>query len=143
MLTQRHIQLICDDLSRSQNTVGILLCGSYAYGEPTEGSDLDIRVITNDGSNLDGRGLRLFGTPIELLVNSPERVRANFQECVITSIPYTVHFWAHGTVLLDRIGIVAELQREARELWARGPQVGIWRHTKTCDRGRIKYTSVP
>lgn len=141
MLTKEQIKMICDALAANKSTDGILLCGSYAYGQPTDASDLDLRVITNDGSNFDGRGLRLFDTDIELLVNSPERLRDYFTECVTTGLPYAVHFWAHGTILLDRTGIMAQLQQEARGLWQRGPNQGEWKHKKTRTEGTIKYSA--
>ena len=40
--------LIVDNLVRSVHPKKIFLFGSYAYGEPTEESDLDILVITDD-----------------------------------------------------------------------------------------------
>jgi len=141
MLTKEQSDIICTALAANKSTDGILLCGSYAYGQPTDASDLDLRVITNDGSNFDGRGLRLFNTDIELFVNSPERVRGYFEECVATGIPHAVHFWAHGTIILDRTGITTQLQQEARELWHRGPHEGVWRHIKTRAAGTVGYST--
>lgn len=141
MLTKEQIAFICAAFATNKNTDGILLCGSYAYGQPTNGSDLDLRVITNDGTDFDGRGLRMFDTDIELLVNSPERLRAYFEECVATGIPYAVHFWTHGTIIFDRTGIVAQLQQEAQKLWRQGPKEGVWKHKKTRDGGVIKYSA--
>ncbi len=142
MLTKEQITIIYEAFSANKNTDGVLLCGSYAYGQPTDSSDLDLRVITNDNTNFDGRGLRMFDTDIELLVNSPERIREYFRECAATGIPYAVHFWTHGTSIFDRTGIVCKLQIEARELWNRGPNTGAWRHTKTRLSGKVKYSSV-
>ncbi len=141
MLTNEQIDLIYKALAANKNTDGILLCGSYAYGQPTDASDLDLRVVTNDGSNFDGRGLRLFDTDIELLVNSPERIRRYFQVGLTTGIPYAIHFWTYGTIILDRSGILAELQKEASLLWHHGPNKGTWRHKKTRTTGRVKYSS--
>lgn len=140
MLASEQIETICNLFAANKNTTGILLCGSYIYGKPTDESDLDIRVVTNDGSGFDGRGLRMFDTDIELLVNPPERIRRYFQECIETGIPFAVHFWAHGKIVLDRTGVLAELQREAQELWRRGPNTGTWQHKKTRASGLAPYT---
>lgn len=122
MLTQEQIKLICSMFAANKNTDGVLICGSYAsYGQPTDESDLDLRIVTNDGSGFNGHGLRLFDTDIELFANPPERLRLYFEECVATGKPHAVHFWAHGTIVLDRSGVLAQLQQEARALWQRGP----------------------
>lgn len=139
MLTPKQIRSIWEPFKTNRNTEGILLCGSYAYGKPTANSDLDLRVVTGDGTNFDGRGLRLFDVQIELLVNSPEAIRRYFEECILTGTPHAVHFWAHGKSLFDRRGLIATLQAEARVLWKRGPIEGVWRHTKTRIGGKADY----
>jgi predicted nucleotidyltransferase len=42
-----YIPLIIEKLKRT-NPEKIILFGSYAYGDPSEGSDLDILVVTGD-----------------------------------------------------------------------------------------------
>ena len=44
---QKYIQEIVEKL-KSINPYLIILFGSYAYGTPTEDSDIDILVVTND-----------------------------------------------------------------------------------------------
>ena len=130
MLTTDQIDFICNAFAANQNTAGILLCGSYVYGKPTETSDLDIRIVTNDGSEFDGRGLRMFDTAIELRAKPPDRIRRHFVICLATANPCAIHYWAHGKIILDRTGVLSELQKEAQELWKRGPDNGVWIHKK-------------
>ena len=56
----------------------VILFGSYAYGEPTEDSDLDILIVTERRLNLEeaykmrGKFLRDFSTPVQLICVSDE-----------------------------------------------------------------------
>ena len=136
MLTQNQIDEVCKEVAARKNVIGVLLCGSYIYGEPTDESDLDVRAVTSDGFNADERDTWRFGHRIELFVNSPERIRCYFRECVTTGRPHTVHFWAHGRVILDPTGIVSILHREAKAIWLRGPDTGKWEHRKDKWRNR-------
>jgi predicted nucleotidyltransferase len=47
MTGSAYIPLIVDKLKQTEPEK-IILFGSYAYGEPSEDSDLDILVVTND-----------------------------------------------------------------------------------------------
>ena len=141
MLNQEQIDEVCCEVASRKNVTGILLCGSYIYGQPTNASDLDIRAITNDGSNSDERETLRFGTRIELFTNSPERMRRYFEECLVTGISHAVHFWANGQIISDMNGILAKLQSEARELYKRGPNIGVWKHKeKWIGREVLKIT---
>ncbi|MEI7741475.1 MAG: nucleotidyltransferase domain-containing protein [bacterium] len=139
MLTSEQIDQICAEYPSRGHIDGILLCGSYVYGEPTEESDLDIRVVSNDGSSLDGRDTWRFGTRIELFINPPERLREYFEECMATAKPHAVHFWAHGRIVFDRNGVAAALQKEAREIWERGPRTGTWQHLEKWQNRKVAY----
>jgi predicted nucleotidyltransferase len=48
MITENLKNTIIDNLVRSVHPKKIFLFGSYVYGEPTNDSDLDILVITDD-----------------------------------------------------------------------------------------------
>ena len=45
MITREDIQATCDDIVREFEPLQIILFGSYAYGTPTEDSDVDLLVI--------------------------------------------------------------------------------------------------
>ncbi len=45
MVTQKDIQATCDDIVREFSPLQIILFGSYAYGTPTEDSDIDLLVV--------------------------------------------------------------------------------------------------
>ena len=46
MVTRRDIQATCDDIVREFAPLQVVLFGSYAYGTPTEYSDVDLLVAT-------------------------------------------------------------------------------------------------
>ena len=45
MINREDIQLICDDIVREFAPLQVILFGSYAYGAPTEDSDVDLLVV--------------------------------------------------------------------------------------------------
>ena len=48
MNKEEYINLIIEKLKNTINPYKIILFGSYAYGNPTKDSDIDIIVVTND-----------------------------------------------------------------------------------------------
>ncbi len=53
MITQEQIQFVVNTIVESQNPEKIVLFGSYAYGIPSENSDLDLLVVKDSSiSNL-------------------------------------------------------------------------------------------
>ena len=45
MVDPKDIQATCDDIAREFAPLKIILFGSYAYGTPTEDSDVDLCVV--------------------------------------------------------------------------------------------------
>ena len=45
MISAREIQATCDDIVRAFSPLQVILFGSYAYGTPTEESDVDMFVV--------------------------------------------------------------------------------------------------
>jgi HEPN domain-containing protein/predicted nucleotidyltransferase len=45
MVTRQDIQATCDDIVREFSPLQVILFGSYAYGTPTEDSDVDLLVV--------------------------------------------------------------------------------------------------
>ena len=127
MLSKRQIEKIVNEISIKANVQGVLLAGSYVYGCPTEESDLDVRIITSDGSNRDDRNWRKYGKTIEAFYNSPTQVRKYYSEAIKEGDETIVNIWRKGRVVYDPNGIVSVLQQEAIDLWERGPETGEWK----------------
>ena len=80
MVDPKDIQATCDDIAREFAPLKIILFGSYAYGTPTEDSDVDLCVIMaipesqtrRQAVEIRQRIPRRFR--IDLLVRSPEEI---------------------------------------------------------------------
>lgn len=95
------VQRLVDGLQPEQ----IILFGSYAYGEPTQGSDLDLMIVVADSSERPYRReqkayacVGAVGVPKDLLVLTREEFES--QACVVTSLARRVK--EKGRILYER-----------------------------------------
>ena len=80
MVTREAIQATCDDIVREFTPLQVILFGSYAYGTPTEDSDVDLLVVMdipksefrNKAVEIRERIPHRFS--LDLLVRSPEEI---------------------------------------------------------------------
>lgn len=80
MVTRQEIQATCDDIVREFAPLQVILFGSYAYGTPTEDSDVDMLVVmdipksefTRKAIEIRQRISYRFG--LDLWVRSPEEI---------------------------------------------------------------------
>ena len=80
MVTRQEIQATCDDIVREFSPLQVILFGSYAYGTPTEESDVDLLVVMKipesetrqQAVEIDERIPHRFR--MDLLVRSPEEI---------------------------------------------------------------------
>ena len=80
MITREDIQATCDDIVREFSPLQVILFGSYAYGTPTEDSDVDLLVVMDIPESETRRQAveilqripRRFS--MDILVRSPEEV---------------------------------------------------------------------
>ncbi len=80
MIAREDIQATCDDIVREFSPLQVILFGSYAYGTPTEDSDVDLLVVMDIPESETRRQAveilqripRRFS--MDLLVRSPEEV---------------------------------------------------------------------
>jgi predicted nucleotidyltransferase len=81
MITQAQIENIVHRIIDNVRPDKIILFGSYAYGSPSEDSDLDLLIIQNTPIEKVKRGreirkfLRGIGIPIDLVVYTPQEVK--------------------------------------------------------------------
>ncbi len=83
MITEEQIQAVVRRIVEGYAPDRIILFGSYAYGEPTEDSDLDLLVVKSGlGPTRQERALavrrlvRGVGVPMDILVRTPTEVIA-------------------------------------------------------------------
>ncbi len=80
MTSLEMIKQFCDRVAREFRPQKIILFGSYAYGQPTEASDVDLLVIMpyRGSATRKSVAIRLkvrAPFPLDLLVCSPAKVR--------------------------------------------------------------------
>lgn len=83
-ISRSHIRKYAEQIARQFHPQKIILFGSYAYGKPTEDSDVDMLVILP----FEGKGAHkateiLLATdprfPIDLLVRTPEQIKTRLK----------------------------------------------------------------
>ncbi len=104
-VTPDLIQYVADKIARAVNPQKIILFGSWARGEMTEDSDIDLFVVHD--SELSNREMyrriarllwgRLFG--VDLIVRNPQDVALNLAD---NNPFYTYHLFRDGKVLYER-----------------------------------------
>ena len=78
MITQQQIDQVIQTIVEEYQPEKIFLFGSYAYGEPTKESDLDLLIIKKSNDRFNQRSaevrelLEAFHFPIEILVYTPQ-----------------------------------------------------------------------
>ena len=94
MIARKEIQTYCDAIAREFKPRKIILFGSYAYGTPTEDSDVDLMVVM---ARTRSRGVRMSlkirqrldsTFPMDLLVRTPAEIRKrlNWHDCFIEEV---------------------------------------------------------
>jgi len=85
LIGDRQIQELAQQIAERFQPEKIILFGSYAYGEPHSGSDVDLLIIMN----FQGRGIDMAGViwnanrpgfPVDFIVKSPEEVAWRYQQ---------------------------------------------------------------
>ena len=80
MVTRQDIQATCDDIVREFSPLQVILFGSYAYGTPTEDSDVDLLVVMDIPESETRQRAVEIGERIphrfrmDLLVRSPKKI---------------------------------------------------------------------
>jgi hypothetical protein len=96
---------------------GVLAAGSRIYGRPGPTSDLDVHVVTK-GQHRRRCNRVMCGVEVEFFVNPVFQIRRYlYRERKLT----TIHMFAFGQPIYDPLGVMADLQTEARILWEAGP----------------------
>ena len=86
MVAMPDIQRYCDAIAAAFKPNRIILFGSYAYGTPTEDSDVDVLVVMPTDPTLGHRpALKIreqvsAGFPVDVLVRDPSFIRERLQE---------------------------------------------------------------
>jgi len=80
MITPSQIRQFSDEIARRFHPERIILFGSYAYGTPTEDSDVDLLVVMSYQGRPVAKAIEVrqavrAGFPMDLLVYTPEHIQ--------------------------------------------------------------------
>lgn len=80
MIPEEEIQELSERIAREFRPHSIILFGSYAYGTPTDDSDIDLLVILPFDGKPIHKALEILRKvrpriPVDLLVRTPEQVK--------------------------------------------------------------------
>ena len=102
MVQRRQIRKFCDAIAREFRPQKIVLFGSYAYGKPTENSDVDLLVIMPFDRRRGRKSLEIrqripADFPLDLIVRTPEFIaqRLAWGDC------FTQEIVARGKVVYE------------------------------------------
>ena len=84
MIEQTKIQAFVDEVVRQFQPERVVLFGSYAYGQPTEDSDVDLLVIMDHAGDSAVQAAEIrkrirAGFPLDLIVRSPQTIRQRIE----------------------------------------------------------------
>lgn len=103
-------------------SVGIVVSGTILRGQPHAASDLDLVVMHEPAWRQ--RTQRVFNrVPAEMFVNPAFQLRRQMAADAAVGRPVMAHMLATGDILDDPTGMMATLQREAKNNLAAGPTV--------------------
>jgi predicted nucleotidyltransferase len=117
--TQELLQ-IAEAVSDRDDTLGVLVYGSYASGSYQSDSDLDLICITRSSQPKQFRRF-VNGREVDVHANSRVQITKIFYTDFGDNNNFVLHAFVRGQPLIDPDGDVAELIREAHRIWEQGP----------------------
>lgn len=96
--------------------LGAILTGSYATGNNTPNSDIDVFIVTKDSTTWRERGNKLIdGYLIEYFINPVRQVLKEFEEGFINNGIATTRIFIGSKILYDKDGTIEKLINIAKE----------------------------
>ncbi len=114
---EEKLNKFLENWEHKEDTIGVLVCGSFITGNPTSHSDLDVHIILNENVDYRERGNRIIdGLLIEYFSNPPQQIKKYFKEDYNDIQPSSQNQFATGRIILDKTGIVQQLKEEAKQM---------------------------
>jgi predicted nucleotidyltransferase len=107
-------------VSDRDDSLGVLVYGSYASGSSSPDSDLDLICVTRSGPARQFRRL-VNGREVDVYANSRLQITRFFYSDFGDNNNFVLHAFVRGRPVIDPHGDVAELIREAHRIWEQGP----------------------
>lgn len=105
----------------TKKTIGIMVFGSYARGEQTALSDVDVIII--DDADRKGRRIQqvVYGYPIQATIVCTDRLSELLQQSRLNGNYFYPNSLANAQILLDSKGICHYLQLKAKKIQTEQP----------------------
>jgi hypothetical protein len=111
---KRKLDIFLEGFEHANDVAGVLVCGSYITGKPTNHSDLDVHIVLDDGVSYRERGNQIVdGLLIEYFANPPRQILRYFDEDLKTKDLMSQTQFATGKIISDKTGIVESLKVKA------------------------------
>lgn len=110
---RRIVEEFIEPYKRKKNVVGIVLSGSYAYGEPKKNSDIDIHIILEDSSYRMRSNTWRGGYEIEYFINPINQIEQYFKDEVENKS--TSEMLSYGEILYEKDSRLRELITKAKK----------------------------
>jgi predicted nucleotidyltransferase len=112
---------IVEAATDSEDTLGVLLHGSYATGSCDSNSDVDLICVTRRSHPRRISHHFVNGREIGVLASSRPQITKSFLLDSGDNNNFVLYAFVRGRPVIDRNGDVAELIREANRIWEQGP----------------------
>lgn len=114
---EEKLQKFLENWKYKNDTIGVLVCGSYITGNPSSHSDLDVHIILDEKVDYRERGNKYIdGLLIEYFSNTPNQVKKYFEEDYKNLRPMSQTQFATGKIIFDKTGDVQKLKDEANKM---------------------------
>lgn len=108
------LNVFLSEFEHINDVVGILVCGSYITGNPSNHSDLDVHIILDNSVDYRERGNRIIdGLLIEYFANPPKQIIKYFNDDINDIDLMSQTQFATGKIILDKTGDVKALKEKA------------------------------
>ena len=114
---KKKLDIFLADFEHTDDIVGVLVCGSYITGKPTNYSDLDVHIILDNRVDYRERGNKIVdGLLIEYFANPLKQILRYFEDDLKEKDLMSQTQFATGKIILDKVGDVESLKAKARTM---------------------------
>lgn len=115
----QRFQKACDTFVQREKSnpdvIGIIVAGSFIYGQIDPNSDIDIFIILNPTCDYRERGNTWVNdVEIEYFKNPPQQILSYFEK--EKNSPHTAHMIANGQIVFQNSPIIDELRTQAQTI---------------------------
>ena len=112
------LEIFLEDYKGREEVIGAILCGSYATGNYTNNSDIDVHIFTTETGQKE-RGIRLIdGVLVEYFINPLSQSYKYLEDDFKNSRRLAdANMYGNGKILFDKTGAIAKLKCKSLEYY--------------------------